>query len=245
LGARQSTADILAFIDSDCLIDATYLLRAWDVLKATGAAATGSKHQLPEDPVGWIEGTWHALHLRPEDGWANYIPSGNLVVRREAFEEVGGFDPTLQTGEDAEFCQRLNAGGDRVYSSSRVSARHLGNPKTILAFVRRERWHGLGMLGTLRGNPLDKVFWLTACHILAVLTAAYLVGLRGAGAAPAALGLAEAAPAAALIFRWAQQRRIVRPFRSLVLYNLYVWARAGSLAALAWRWIRSHLTRRH
>ncbi len=46
----------------------------------------------------------------------NFIISigSNILVRRQAWEEAGGFDPNLTQGEDWEFCCRIAARGDLV-----------------------------------------------------------------------------------------------------------------------------------
>ena len=236
-GAAETGAEVLAFIDSDCLIEPAYLERAAEVLERTEAAATGSRHELPVRP-GWLEKSWHDLHRRSGDGWINYIPSGNFVVRRSAFEEVGGWDEDLVTGEDAEICQRLAQAGHGIYSSSVVMARHLGNPKTLRMFARKEYWHGLGMFGTFRGDPLDKPVLLTFLHLAAVVGAAVVMVWGGWRGVLPGLVLAEVAPALAVGFRWVQARRIVRPLRSLILYTVYLWGRVAALLAVGWGALR-------
>lgn len=232
-GAAATSASILAFIDADCLVEPDYLERAAAVLRSTGAAATGSGYDLPSDP-GWIESAWHALHRRPGDGWVNYVPAGNFVVEREAFDAVHGFDEGLATGEDTELCQRLADSGYRIYASSAVSARHLGNPRTVTAFFRKQYWHALGMFGTFRRDRRDKPVWLTLLHLFASVGAVVLVAVGGrAGLVPAFL-LTQLAPAIAVVFRWSRLGRVVLPARSFALYNLYLWARVAALGRAMW-----------
>ncbi len=52
-----------------------------------------------------------------------YVPTAALVLRRDALDAVGGFDPTLRTGEDVDLVFRLVAAGGvvRYEPSSLVS----------------------------------------------------------------------------------------------------------------------------
>ncbi|MHA6513101.1 glycosyltransferase family 2 protein [Tessaracoccus sp. Z1128] len=52
--------------------------------------------------------TWNAGSLPTAMGYLPYVPGGNLGVRREAFEAVGGFDEEMSLGqEDVDFGWRL------------------------------------------------------------------------------------------------------------------------------------------
>jgi len=179
------------------VIPGDYFHRAAAVLAAGGADATGSRYALPTDPPPrWIERTWHELHWRPGDGYVPYVPAGNFIVSRAAFEAVGGFREALATGEDAELCQRLGAAGYRIYEAQSVVAEHLGNPKTLRAFFRQQVWHGLGQFGTVRRAALDKPVAMTALHGL--LTLAGCAGLAlGPGPAGARVLAAAVLTAAA------------------------------------------------
>ena len=76
---------------------------------------------------------------RPRDQRdADWLGSGNLAVSRTAFELVGGFDTSLETCEDVDFCHRLRAKGQRVVerfaSEERASRR---SPDVVGSAVER------------------------------------------------------------------------------------------------------------
>src|SRR5690606_5650061 len=91
VGAAQTDDAIIVFMDADCLPTVDYLVTIDRVLAETTVNVTGSSYVLPPEP-GWIESAWHAIHRRERDGQVNLIPSGNLIIRRKQFVEVGGFD---------------------------------------------------------------------------------------------------------------------------------------------------------
>jgi len=238
LGAGLARGRWLSFIDSDCVIPEDYFERAAAVLATVDAQATGSRYALPTNPPPrWIEMTWHHLHDRRRDGYVSYVPAGNLVISRTAFDAVGGFREALATGEDAELGQRLVAAGYRIYESHTVLAKHLGNPKTLRAFFRQQAWHGLGQFATVRGRSLDKPVAMTALHGL--LNLAALVGLV-LGPATFAVRLALAAvlsslaPFVTILFRSRGRTMPARLPHALLLYHLYYDARlwAALLTAL-------------
>jgi len=229
LGTRLARGRWLSFIDSDCVVPEDYFERATAVLATVGAHGTGSRYTLPTTPPPrWIEVTWHQLHDRQRDGYVTYIPAGNFVVSRAAFDAVGGFQEALTTGEDAELGQRLVAAGYRIFESHAVTAQHLGNPKTLRAFFRQQTWHGLGQFGTVRGRKLDKPVAMTALHGLLNLAAIASLVL---GSLPLALRLALAAalvflaPLLTVLFRARGKFMRIRPLRALLLYHLYYDAR--------------------
>lgn len=67
----------------------------------------------------------------------SYVPAAALVVRREAFDEVGGFDPELSVGEDVDLVWRLVAGGWRCRYEPSVVVRHAGRSTAVGLFRRR------------------------------------------------------------------------------------------------------------
>src|SRR5690606_35972369 len=89
LGVEESEADIVAFIDADCVIEPEHLVQSLSALESSGAAATGSQYALPEKPH-WIETIWFRMHASSADGPVRHINGGNLVCRRSVFDSVGG-----------------------------------------------------------------------------------------------------------------------------------------------------------
>ena len=87
-----------------------------------------------------------------------YVPSAALAVRVAAFDEVGGFDPSLRFGEDVDLVWRLVAAGYTVRYDPSVEVRHRA----------REDWRG----------------WLTQRRAYGS-SAASLAARHGAAVAPA------------------------------------------------------------
>jgi len=175
-GAKMARGEIYAFVDSDCLVSKDWLNNALihlKNLKKNTVAAAGCYYDIPPD-ASWVEKSWFFLkdfEAHP----VNYLPAGNMIVKKSAFRKVGGFNENLITGEDSEFCRRLREIGYTIISDKKIRAIHLGNPKTLYAFFKKEIWYGKGMLGTKRSDKWNKPFIISNIYLLSF--AGLIIGL--------------------------------------------------------------------
>lgn len=155
-GARHATGSWLAFIDADVEVDKMWCVCLREFLAEMVAQGidptkviTGSRCFSPEQST-WVESVW-VNHLRIRDKQRpNYINSGHLIIHRSLFESIGGFDLEYKTGEDEKLCLDGNVRDAAILDAPCLRVTHLGYPKTLAHFFRRERWHGLGMERYLR-----------------------------------------------------------------------------------------------
>ena len=112
-GAMASRAEFLAFLDDDDVWYPDHLACAVAEVNRTGADAVISglrriKHDGTIQPI--IMPPRAAIRERLFE--KNFGMTGsNLVIRRSAFERVGGFDPALPVFNDWDFLIRMIAGG--------------------------------------------------------------------------------------------------------------------------------------
>lgn len=144
-GAARARGDIFAFLDADCSVAADWALKA--CLRLDGAiAVTGSNYSLPPN-ASWIARAWDVtINKKRQAGWKEFLPSGNLFVKRSAFEKVGGFDESLMTNEDYDLCFRLRQVGYGVFCDPGVIAIHWGTPSELRGFFTKHRWHGTSVM---------------------------------------------------------------------------------------------------
>jgi GT2 family glycosyltransferase len=227
-GSQLADGEYLSFIDSDCVMASDYFNQALNVFSSVEADATGSMVALP-DTANWIERSWHALHERKGDGYINYLNSGNLVIRSAAFAQVGGFDTSLVTGEDADLGDRLRKAGFKIYECHSVRAIHLGIPRSLSQFVRRQAWYGQGMLGYLHlWKPVSTILMHLSLVTVGLLNLCFTPGplmLR--------LGifllLVNMIPAMAVAYRLRRLGHFVPLFPSLLLYHGFYFGRLFGL----------------
>ena len=143
-GVEQSSGIVLAFVDSDHEVTEDWLERGLEVLsEASDVVACGSHYLAPPDGT-WVQRTWAIHRLRgPSRVEAiEWLGSGNLLVKRTAFEAIGGFREDLVAAEDVDLCHRLIQNSGRIIGDRTIRSIHHGEPKTLSDFVRKEYWRG-------------------------------------------------------------------------------------------------------
>ncbi|MEM8789493.1 MAG: glycosyltransferase family 2 protein [Pseudomonadota bacterium] len=117
-GLAATSSPYVLFLDADDLLPADALERLRTALGQSGAVASlGRIARIAEDGAP-LPGNDN-LALMPSTGQLeallrkNFVVNGGaLLIRRDAIDRAGGYDPTLAYGEDWEFWCRLAALGD-------------------------------------------------------------------------------------------------------------------------------------
>lgn len=241
-GAAVATGDVLAFVDADCVVSACWLSAALDCMDRTRSPLVGSFYSNPPD-AGWIAATSERITAQKRST-AAYIPAGNMLVTRACFDAVRGFDEGLETNEDVDFCARVRKHGGAVLCDPAIATTHLGVPRSLGAFLRREMWFGRTALRPFwedlkRVTNLRLVaFSLYFALLIVSIAAAALIALLARTLVPLAV------PAAGLVVMvvWlcARVGRRGNHWVSEVAYTLlYGFARGAALIQTAFGWRRS------
>lgn len=153
-GAIESGNSLLAFIDADCVLSKSWREHVLKVFADETIHATGSLVDIPDDAC-WIERAWFSQKPNKKK-FAKYINTGNLIIRREIFNDLRGFDESLISDEDCEFGERLNKARFRMLEDPAVRVVHLDNPTSLKAFYLREKWHATTVLAKQTLRTLDR-----------------------------------------------------------------------------------------
>ncbi len=141
-------------VDADHEIAQTWIRDGLDALTGDSVGAAGALYTAPRDGT-WVQRLYGALRgTTTGRSDANWLGSGNLIVRREAFEAIGGFDASLAACEDVDFCRRLRGAGWRLIADERLVSVHDGDPATLGALFRAERWRGRDNLRVSLRRPV-------------------------------------------------------------------------------------------
>jgi GT2 family glycosyltransferase len=223
--AAEASGDILAFVDADNEIAPGWIAAAIDGLSMSRVGAIGAPYHAPS-PGTWVQRFYDGLRRHPTDlEIVEWLGSGNMAVRRAAFEAVGGFDTTLETCEDVDLCRKLRQRGFVLIADRRMKNVHHGDPTTLREVFFGELWRGRDNLRVSLRRPLSARTLVSAAMPVANLAAAGVVVAGLAVGSP----LGRTAAAVALIGLWGAVG--LRASRILPSGEPRDWPRAFAVAA--------------
>ena len=121
IGAKEAKGKILAFLDDDSYPDTSWLKNALDVFKqkkayagVCGPSLTPKSDNLSQKASGYVWSSWlgsggagnYRATVSPRRFVDDY-PTVNLLVRKNDFWQVGGFESRFWPGEDTKLCNDL------------------------------------------------------------------------------------------------------------------------------------------
>lgn len=141
--ARSAQSDYLAFVDADHHLGSGWIAAALESLSDDRVSVAGAEYHAPRDGT-WVQRAYDLFRDHEALGprVVDWLPSGNIVVRRTLFERVHGFDTALESCEDVDFCRRVREAGGRIVSQPALHSTHVGDPPTLKALFLAELWRG-------------------------------------------------------------------------------------------------------
>lgn len=146
LGASKANGGILCFLDADCVVTEDWVKSCLDCFDRDSSIRVVGSPAIAD----MVNGTWversitTIMAASPRPDRPLWIGTSNLFVRKEVFLAVGGFDVSLVTSEDYDFCIRVNDTGARIFLNKKETVLHLGESKTLCAYFKKEFWRGSG-----------------------------------------------------------------------------------------------------
>ena len=143
-GAARATRPWILFLDADCVAPADLLERffAWPVNDDVGALAGAVLAAPGGDGLAARYGAAKSFLDQDTHLAHPFMPravAANLLVRREAFEAVGGFYEGVRAAEDTDFSWRLQRAGWRLEGRREAAVEH--RYRTTVRALRRQ-WRG-------------------------------------------------------------------------------------------------------
>lgn len=153
-GARKAQSDILVFMDSDVYINDPdkFFTRAISIFDNNSnlVALTGKLRVIPKletfaDKIIYI--IFNYVHHIKNNIFHTGEASGKFqMIRKNAFNKVGGYREDLVSREDADIFQRLTKIGETRYEPSLIifhtgrRAHNIGWPKILYIWMRDAFW---------------------------------------------------------------------------------------------------------
>lgn len=145
VGAEEAQGEILAFLDSDCVAESSWLKELvtyfqWEKIGAVGGYVDG---YFNDSALDRYEKVFSPLNMGmyiqcgTNNGSTFYTPTCNMLVRRKAFVEAGGIQESMHVGEDVDFCWRIRKKGYYALYVPRGVVKHKHRNHTVKMLKRR------------------------------------------------------------------------------------------------------------
>jgi glycosyltransferase involved in cell wall biosynthesis len=199
LGWQAAEGECILFLDGDTELHPDFVTHALLALE-DGSLCAAWGHRRESNPQQSLYTKVLDLDWIYPAGITPYF-GGDVLVRRSALAQVGGFDGTLNAGEEPELCARLRAKGWKILHIDVPMTRHDLAVRSFKAYARRCYRSGIAYAEvTHRMQTLGDALWQHearrdlvhgSLYVVAPLLLALAFALHVlAGALLAVLGLA-------------------------------------------------------
>lgn len=191
-GAKMGNAPYILFLNDDCIVKEDTIGKMVETMNANNVGIVGAKLTFPSTsanpnrPAGKVQHVGLTLNIRgdvihPLIGWSPDNPKtcvtrdvwgvtgACLMIRRQLFNRVGGFDQDYGMGtyEDADLCLKARASGFRIVLNADACATHYAGataekkkvsfPIQHNAMLFKSKWMNSPFMAWGTPNPNDWV----------------------------------------------------------------------------------------
>lgn len=124
---KSTDSEILAFVDADMMLPENWLSSVIEKFQSikSNFMANSVELTLPDNPTFWSRYDYHTgFPVQQYIEQLHFAPTCCLVIGRSVFENVGLFDPRLQSGGDKEFGTRVYQAGYDLHFASDITMYH-------------------------------------------------------------------------------------------------------------------------
>lgn len=151
--AKITSKKYLAFIDSDAYPSIDWIIKANTILEnnkeiyCVGGPNISPNNQIySKTAVGYaqksflVSGKWNYHKKTQISKFVKHIPSCNMIVRSDIYAKFNGMNENIYTGEDLDFCTKINDNSKRIYFDCKVIVYHFD--RSIKNFIFQKLFRG-------------------------------------------------------------------------------------------------------
>jgi len=155
IGIRRATGDAIAFLDSDCIAEPSWLERLLSCYACGHPVVAGSVVLATEDyrSLCYNVALFSDTLALSTAGERQGVPSLNLLVGREVIERVGLFDEELPRSHDVDWCCRIRRAGYPIFFTPDAQVQHWPRPLSWPAMMNKFALSGFYSSGVRLSYP--------------------------------------------------------------------------------------------
>ena len=146
VGMHAAHGEIIAYTDSDCVVDPHWLALMVRAMVENGFDGCGGPNYAPHEE-DWVDGCVAAspgapCHVLLGGDRAEHLAGCNMIFRKAALLAIGGFDPQfMAAGDDVDICWRLLDAGCTLGFCPAAFVWHFRR-NTVAAYYGQQRGYG-------------------------------------------------------------------------------------------------------
>lgn len=159
-GMSVARGEILVFLDDDLTVGPGFLSAHVAAQKDWPGVLAVGRIVLPEEgrarPFLRFRSALERQGVPDERGIvarANFCAAGNMSIRRDTFIALGGFDPSMSSGEDQDLALRHTAAGGKIAYVPEAVALHRDDAVDLARYCRRAEWGSEHVIPFCRRHP--------------------------------------------------------------------------------------------
>ncbi len=156
LGVQAVSADILAFVDDDCLIEpgaTDHIIALFSRHERLGLVTGRLTSRVRSYCTGAFDLSCFGFITGGRSRWNRPLAASLICVRQTAFDGVGGFDPVRPVREDVDLAERLLAAGWQTLYDAGLPVVHDHNRTDWAGFMRHQLRNGVHTAAFDRKHP--------------------------------------------------------------------------------------------